>query len=146
MENNVEVKIPKVGLGVLILKEDNLLLGRRIDGHGKNSWQSAGGHLEFGESFKTCALREIKEEVGIKVKNIKFVTATNDFFKKENKHYVTTFMVCEYVSGEPAALEPTKCKEWRWFDKNNLPKGLFLPYDQVLKKYNVDIYYERINA
>jgi 8-oxo-dGTP diphosphatase len=134
MKNNVNMKAPKIGLGVLILKRNMLLLGKRIDGHGKNTWQSAGGHLEFGESFKTCAQREIKEEIGIKVKNIKFVTATNDVFEKENKHYVTIFMVCEYVSGEPTTLEPTKCKEWRWFDKNKLPESLFLPYDQILKK------------
>ena len=126
----------KVGIGVLILKNKQLLLGKRIDGHNKGTWQSAGGHLEFGESFEACARREIKEEIGIKVKNIRYVTVTNDIFPKDNKHYITVFMVCEYDSGTPKPLEPKKCSEWKWFDKNNLPDKLFLPYDKILPLIN----------
>lgn len=134
----------KVGVGVLILNKNQILLGKRIDGHNKGTWQSAGGHLEFGESFEKCAQREIKEEIGIKVKNIRYITVTNDIFTKEHKprnskpkqlrgkHYVTVFLVCEYDSGTPKPLEPKKCNEWKWFDKNNLPKRLFLRYDKIL--------------
>ncbi len=122
----------RVGVGVLILYKDKILLGKRIHGHKKDTWQSAGGHLEFGESFEACAKREIREEIGIEVKNIRQITATNDIFTKEHKHYVTIFMSCEYYSGIPTSLEPKKCSEWKWFDKNNLPDKLFLPYDKIL--------------
>jgi 8-oxo-dGTP diphosphatase len=124
--------IVRVGIGVLILDKENVLLGRRIDGHNKNTWQSAGGHLEFGETFKECALREINEEVGIQVDNIQQVITTNDIFPKENKHYVTIFMSCQYTSGTPKLLEPKKCREWKWFSRRNLPDNLFLPYDKIL--------------
>ncbi len=122
----------RVGVGVIILNKNKVLLGKRISSHNKNTWQSTGGHLEFGESFEACAKREIMEEVGIQVKNVKLITATNDIFPKENKHYVTVFMGCEYKSGIPKPLEPTKCSEWRWFERNKLPKNLFLPYDKIL--------------
>jgi len=101
----------KVGVGVLILNKNKILLGKRIDGHNKNTWQSAGGNLEFGESFEEWAQREIKEEVGIKVKNIQYITVTNDIFSKDHKHYVTIFMSCEYQSGARKPLEPKKCSE-----------------------------------
>lgn len=53
-----------------------------------------GGHLEFGESFATCAARELLEETGIEVKEgeVHFLTAGNNVFEKERKHYVTIAM------------------------------------------------------
>ena len=49
----------RVGVGVLILNGNKVLLGRRIASHNKDTWQSTGGHLDFGESFENCARREI---------------------------------------------------------------------------------------
>jgi len=122
----------RVGIGILILKGDEVLLGKRIASHNKDTWQSAGGHLEFGESFEDCAKREVLEETGLTVKNIKQIIATNDIFPKDHKHYVTIFMACDYEGGIPQPLEPNKCFEWRWFDRNNLPDNLFLPYNAIL--------------
>ena len=75
-----------------------------------------GGHLEFGESPEECAAREILEETGLHVKNVRFLTATNDVMKKDNKHYITMFMVCERVNEEDEAhvMEPDKCEGWEW--------------------------------
>jgi len=127
--NNQQVQ---VGIGVLILRGNEVLLGKRISGHNKNTWQSTGGHLEFGESFENCARREILEETRIKVKNIRQITTTNDIFVKDKKHYVTIFMACDYVSGNAKAMEPEKCSQWQWFPKDKLPKNLFLPYNKIL--------------
>lgn len=61
--------------------------------------QCPGGHLEYGESFAECAKREVLEETGLKVGNIKFLVATNDIFG-EGKHYVTIFVTCTIVGEE----------------------------------------------
>lgn len=55
--------------------------------------QCPGGHLEYGESFAETAAREVLEETGLEVGDIKFLTATNDVFG-EGKHYVTIFVTC----------------------------------------------------
>lgn len=60
--------------------------------------QCPGGHLEFGESFAETAAREVLEETGLQVGDIKFLTATNDVFG-EGKHYVTIFVTC-VITGE----------------------------------------------
>ena len=98
-----------------------------------------GGHLEFGESFETCAEREILEETGLKIRDIRFLTATNSVFKAEGKHYVTIFMaaVVSNESDQPQVsaitnhvlrlsplmsrdsldikiMEPEKCAAWEW--------------------------------
>ena len=126
---------PKVGLGVLIVKDNMVLLGKRKNSHGDGSWCPPGGHLEFGESFEECAKREVLEECGLSISNLKFVDITNDIFKKDNKHYVTIHMKCDYESGEPKFLEPHKCEKWEWFSWDNLPSPLFLPIINFKEKY-----------
>lgn len=128
---------PKVGLGVLIRYQGRVLLGKRKNAHGEGAWCAPGGHLEYGESFEECAHREIEEETGLKVKNLKFATCTNDIFLKENKHYVTIIMVADLESGEPEVKEPEKCERWEWFDWEDLPEPLFLPNINLKKqKFN----------
>jgi 8-oxo-dGTP diphosphatase len=129
---------PKVGLGVIIRKEGKVLLGkRRGNFHGEGDWCTPGGHLEFGESFEECSLREVAEETGIKVKNLKFAAITNDVFVKDNKHYVTIWMVADWEDGEPEVKEPDKCEKWDWFEWNDLPEPLFVS-EINLKKQGFD--------
>lgn len=127
-----EDKRPKVGVGVIICKGDEVLLGLRIGNHGKGTWSFPGGHLEFRESLEQCAEREVKEEVGIEIKNLKPVAFTNDVFF--DKHYITIFMQCDYSEGSVQNLEPDKCKEWKWFKWNGFPAPLFLPIENLLKQ------------
>jgi len=128
---------PKVGLGVIIIKDNKVLLGQRKNAHGEGSWCPPGGHLEYGETWEECAQRETLEETGIKIKNIHFGTATNDIFTKESKHYITIHMLADYQEGEPQVMEPDKCEQWDWFTWDNLPQPLFVPAQNLLKmKYN----------
>jgi 8-oxo-dGTP diphosphatase len=125
---------PRVGMGVIILREGRVLLGRRKASHGTGTWCPPGGHLEFGEDLEECARREVLEETGVSIRNIRFAAATNDFFKEEGKHYITLFMLAEWESGEPVAMEPEKSELWRWFGWNELPRPLFLPVQNLLKQ------------
>jgi 8-oxo-dGTP diphosphatase len=122
-----------VGTAVIIEKEGNILLGLRNGSHDSNTWACPGGHLEYQESFEECAIRETKEETGLTVTKPTFITATNDIFKKDNKHYVTIFMKAKYEGGKPKVMEPNKCKEWNWFNKKNLPENLMIPLQNYLK-------------
>ncbi len=124
---------PKVGLGVIVVKDSKVLLGQRLNAHGEGSWCPPSGHLEFGESWEECAIREVLEETGLKVKNITFVICTNDIFKEENKHYITIYVQAEWTSDEPKVLEPDKMIKWQWFDWNNLPQPLFLPVQHLVE-------------
>lgn len=125
---------PKVGVSVCLVKDGKVLFGKRIDSLGNGSWCFPGGHLEFNETWEDCAVRETVEETGLIVKNLHFAIVTNDFFKKEGKHYVNIIMTGEYDSGELLLLEPEKCKQWSWFDWDKLPQPLFLPLDNLIKQ------------
>lgn len=125
--------LPMVGVCVLIKNKGKILLGKRKSSHGEGLWACPGGHLEFFEAPTETVIRETLEEVGLTLENIRFVTATNDVFKKENKHYITLFYEADLASGEVSLLEPLKCEEWKWFSWENLPKSIF-PTLITLKK------------
>jgi 8-oxo-dGTP diphosphatase len=125
---------PKVGLGVCLIKGKKILFGKRKNSHGKGSWCFPGGHLEFNETWEECAERETMEETNLKIKNIRFATATNDFFEKENKHYITILMVADWAKGAPQLMEPEKCQKWQWFDWDKQPSPLFKPQENLNKQ------------
>lgn len=113
----------RVGVGAFVLSSSRqtpqnptFLIGKRLGSHGAGTYALPGGHLEFGESPEECAAREVLEETGLEVKNVRFLTATNDVLKKEGKHYVTMFMVCKRSNEqeEPRVTEPDKCEGWEW--------------------------------
>ncbi|MCG6892867.1 MAG: NUDIX hydrolase [Desulfobacteraceae bacterium] len=124
----------KVGVGVFIVREGSVLLGKRHGSHGAHTWALPGGHLQFGESIQRCAQREVLEETGIVVDSVRNVAFTNDVFTDEHLHYVTLFVMAEKWSGQPAVLEPAKCMGWSWFDWADLPTRLFLPLRNLIKQ------------
>jgi len=126
MENHAEKARPKVGVGVVVLKNGKALLGKRKGSHGAGDWAFPGGHLEFGEFVEECAKRELMEETGMKALSVETGPWSSDVIDR-NKHYITLFAVVDRFEGEPELLEPLKCEEWRWFPLDRLPEPLFPP-------------------
>ena len=56
------LQIPRVGVGIIITRGEQVLMLKRLNVHGQGTWSTSGGHLEFGESPEKCAIREAKEE------------------------------------------------------------------------------------
>jgi len=126
-------KRPLVGVGVFIIKDNKVLLGKRKSAHGIGTWCPPGGHLEFKEQIEECAKRETMEEAGITIKNIRRGTVTNDIHKTEDKHVITFILVSDHDAGIPEVKEPHKCERWEWFTWDNLPSPLFLPIENAIK-------------
>lgn len=121
----MEHERPKVGIGVIVLKDGKVLLGKRIASHGAGTWQLPGGHLEYGESFEETAQREVEEETGltdIRVEGLISVYNERDY----GKHYVNLCVLTHCMSGEPYAKEPEKCEEWQWTDPASLPEPMYV--------------------
>ncbi len=129
-----EARQPLVGVGVIILRERRILLGRRRNAHGAGDWSPPGGKLDFGETPEQCAVREVREETGLTIENVRLVSVTNDLFLSEQKHFVTLFMMADCPAGTPELLEPDKCEGWGWFEWTTLPEPLFLPLRNLLQQ------------
>jgi|SRR3989344_3600828 len=129
-----ELPRPKVGIGVLIFKNGKVLLGRRKGSHGSGEYSGAGGHFEYMESFEQCAKREVKEETGLEIENVRFLCLVN-VKEYHPKHYVDIGLVADWKSGEPQIMEPEKIESWDWYDIERLPSPLFSMMPKYFESY-----------
>lgn len=125
---------PQVGTGIIITRDDRVLLIKRKGPHGAGTWSTPGGHLDFGETPEECARREAKEEVGMDVVEARFRAVTNDVFEDEGKHYITLWMDCKTLSTEAVIAAEREVAEIGWFAWEAFPNPLFLPLENLLKK------------
>lgn len=90
-----------------------------------------------GESFEECAAREVKEETGLDIDKIDYLTVTNNVLSSEVKpqHVVAICMRAGLADTNqmPQNLEPDKCDGWDWYDWNDLPKPLFGPLETMVR-------------
>ncbi len=123
---------PMVGVGVLVMKGDKVLLGKRKGSHGAGEYSSPGGHLENMEDIEACARRETLEETGVEIKDVSPLCFLNvaDYAPK---HYVHIGVTAEWARGEVRVMEPDKVESWDWYDLNKLPSPLFKPTAMMIK-------------
>jgi 8-oxo-dGTP diphosphatase len=130
---------PRVGVAVLVEREGQLLVGRRIGAtHGSGTWQCPGGHLEPFEAVADCAVREVAEETGLAVRVIGPGPYVESVFPADAtggaRHYITLFVRASLVQAgaEPALREPAQCAEWRWVPWHAVPEPRFAPLATLL--------------
>ncbi|MCF7831726.1 MAG: NUDIX domain-containing protein [Candidatus Pacebacteria bacterium] len=135
---------PKVGVGVMVIKEGKVLLGLRGTcqiGAGQYAWP--GGLLEQGESIIECAKREVLEETGIIIKNVDFLCVINIKEYLPN-HFLNIGMVAEWESGNADTLESHKTLSWNWYSMDTLPRPLFEGIQYYIEAYkNKRIFWDK---
>ena len=124
---------PLVGVGVVVIQDNKVLLGKRKNAHGEGEWAFPGGHLEYGEQVETCARREVLEETGLHLTSCYAGPYTNTVFHSHQRHYITLIMIAESPEGQPVNREPDKCDHWQWFRWDDLPSPLFLPLKHLIQ-------------
>lgn len=101
----------KTGIGVIIYKSGQVLIGQRIGSHGANTWSFPGGHLEEGEKPEATARRELFEETGLKVNILSPAGFTFDYFEEPIQAIL------------PCSTKPTgkaeRLKFWRRINASN---------------------------
>lgn len=122
---------PLVAVGVIVLKDGKILIGERLSSHGANTYQLPGGHFEFGKTFEEQARAEVAEETGLTDIEFKKPVSLNNE-RVFGKHYVNIGFLAEWKSGEPSNPEPTKSRNWQWYDPQDLPEPMFPPSKGVV--------------
>jgi len=116
---------------LVLIKNGKILLQRRFNtGYEDGKYSMVAGHVDKGETFTQCLIREVKEEAGIMLSSddLKVVHVMHrNSGTEENNERVDVFFVAENWDGEIENKEPNKCDDLSWFDLNNLPENI-IPY------------------
>lgn len=101
---------------VLVKKRNEFLLVKNKRSK-TGLWGCVAGFIEHGESAEQCVEREIMEETGLTVKNIKYVGSQPWPFPDQ----LMIAFTAEYKSGE-IKIQEEELSDAKWFNKKNLPE------------------------
>lgn len=119
------------GVKVVLINEERILLVRHA--YGSGGWTFPGGRVEGDENYREAAVREVKEELGVEVHNVK---KCGDFTSREEYKYdhITVFSAESIQDISPS---PFEIAEAQWFALDNFPQ-ITQVAERVLKKYEND--------
>ena len=111
------MSFPRISPAIIVaIVKDNQLLLARGKNFSKDFYSILAGFVEAGESLEACIEREVMEEVGLKIKNIKY-------FASQPWPFPNSLMLgftAEYASGE-IIVDQKEIVEAGWFAIDNLP-------------------------
>ncbi len=107
---------PFASIGVVIWRDDKVLLIRRKKAPHKGFWSLPGGMQDLGETIIETAVREAREETSLDITPLGIITAldaiTRDKDGKVEYHYTIVDIAAECPEGEPQARDDAT--EVRW--------------------------------
>ena len=116
---------------LMLLQRGKVLLLRRYNtGYEDGKYSVAAGHLELGETFTQCLIREVEEEIGIVLspEDVEMVHAMHrNSGTANNGNRMDMFFVARKWEGDIENREPNKCDDVSWFDLDDLPENI-IPY------------------
>lgn len=99
----------------LVLDGERALLARKREwAHGR--YALIAGFVDNGESFEGCVRREVCEEVGVELKNIRYVGSQNWPFPSQ----IMVGFVADYAGGE-VKVDSNELEDARWFPRSAMP-------------------------
>jgi NAD+ diphosphatase len=116
---------------VLVTDGDRCLLARKA-GWAPGRYALVAGFVDNGESFEATVAREVKEEVGVDVTDIRYVGSQNWPFPSQ----IMVGFVATYAGGE-IKVDPDELEDARWFPRGELPG---LPSRHSISRFIIDHY------
>ena len=113
---------PYVGVGVIVFRDQEVLLVKRNKEPNKGQWSIPGGRQIIGETTEEAAQRELLEETGVKVDRLLLVDVVDaiipDVEGKIKYHYTLVDFMGQWQSGDSRPGDDAK--EVRWVRLNQL--------------------------
>jgi 8-oxo-dGTP diphosphatase len=143
-ENGNKASLRHITVDVMVLKDNKILLGKRGILNGKplsefGKWGVLGGFMDRDENLKEAAQREVMEESGWEIKNLKlFRINDNPDRPKEDRQNVSMVFIAEAT--KQVGKNDEEVLELQWFDLENIPKEEEFAFDffnniSLYKKY-----------
>lgn len=136
---NVEGAIHKSGKWLLIMRSEK-------EEHAGGSLSLVGGKVEkegiSSDILEKTLKREINEEVGIEVSNLKYVNSSS-FVTDSGIHVVDIVFYCDHESGEAFAKSPDEVDEVIWMTTQQILSNSNLP---IYLKENIKLAEKLVNT
>lgn len=107
----------------MLEQDGKTLLLKRTKLKGGN-YGLAGGHVDPGETPSAAVIRELKEEIGVKIKAKHLRLHKTIYREKGDLQNLHLIFQAKKWKGEPQNLEPRLCKHIGWYELAALPKNL----------------------
>ncbi len=128
---------PFVGVGVVVLKDEDVLLIRRGRPPRLGEWSLPGGAQSVGETVQETARREVLEETGVSIQNPEFLEVVDSIIKDDDGrvkfHYTLIDYWANWESGTPEGADDAQHAEWISFDQLE-ELGLWSKTIEVIQK------------
>ena len=125
-------KPKRVAIALIKDHRDNILFGLRSD---SGKFTNPGGHVEDGEDAYCGCVREVKEETGLDVVDIK-LAKVSWVTKKKLMVYVFDVKVDPNQEIDPSEDPDKECSIWAYIDPNDIIDQLHVPAeDNILLQY-----------
>lgn len=112
---------PYVGVGVVVLRGDEVLLIQRGKPPKAGDWSIPGGAQHLGETVAEAALREVREETGLAVRLGERLGVVDSIQRDEAGrvafHYTLVDFAAHWVAGEPVAGDDAADVAWVRIDE-----------------------------
>ena len=131
---------PFVGVGVVVLRGDEVLLVQRGKAPNKGQWSIPGGKQRLGETVMQAVHRELLEETGVKIKQAALLDVVDVIMQDDNGkiqyHYTLVDYQAEWLSGECRSGDDADAVKWVSFDELNSVGLLEKTRDIILKAFS----------
>lgn len=136
-ESGDKTSLRHVVVDCIIVKDNELLLVKRV---GKllegGKWALVGGFMERGETLEECVKREIKEEAGYTVKEIKlFRVIDNPNRRNEDRQNISFVFLAN--ADKKIGEGDWEVEGHKWFKLDNLPPKEEIAFDHL---DNIELY------
>ena len=129
---------------LFLIRDGKILLMRRFrTGYEDGNYGLPAGHLEDNESATEGLLREVKEEIGIKIK-ASDLQLVHVMHRREKDNRLDLFYTSKSFRGKIKNTEPNKCDDVRWFELDKLPKNIIPYIKKALRCYQKGIIYSEV--
>lgn len=118
----IEVEAGGVEKGIVLIKRKNEPLG----------WAIPGGFVDYGESLEEAAVREAREETGLRVQLVRQFHTYSDPKRDPRFHSISTVYIAR-AQGTPEARDDAG--EVGIFGRRNLPEGIAFDHSTILEDY-----------
>ena len=108
---NPTQQFPKLGASACVWRDGKVLLIQRAKPP-VGLWSLPGGHVEFGETVRAAATRELLEETGVVADLTELVGLYEIIRERPALHYAIACYCGVWISGEPVAASDALSAGW----------------------------------